>query len=254
MATGSLQLSFQGYAFIIRGAVLSARSRGRYPIGSDVFLFHAFSKEIVLDRSFVSSPRYEPNTERGELSALLSFENLCIKAMNGRRSSTYSSFQYSVERCIKIVCKILLSIRTKHTYVFHGFITNFHRDPKLSVRSDIDTRFTEERERKKRSFLERRDQVATRELDGSIRSGGIENNSGKSILVRRVADRRENKFQDESRPPRTLRLNAIARFIFNLLAEESPSMQFKRSRRISFQTRNDDFLFAVKRTHSRTVL
>lgn len=253
MATGSLQLSFQGYAFIIRGAVLSARSRGRYPIGSDVFLFHAFSKEIVLDRSFVSSPRYEPNTERGELSALLSFENLCIKAMNGRRSSTYSSFQYSVERCIKIVCKILLSIRTKHTDLSRIFteIRNFQ------FLRPIRHRYTfhgGEREREKRSFLERRDQVATRELDGSIRSGGIENNSGKSILVRRVADRRENKFQDESRPPRTLRLNAIARFIFNLLAEESPSMQFKRSRRISFQTRNDDFLFAVKRTHSRTVL
>ena len=145
LATGSLQLSFQGYAFIIRGAVLSARSRGRYPIGSDVFLFHAFSKEIVLDRSFVSSPRYEPNTERGELSALLSFENLCIKAMNGRRSSTYSSFQYSVERCIKIVCKILLSIRTKHTDLSRIFteIRNFQSD-----QTSIHVSRKRERERK----------------------------------------------------------------------------------------------------------
>lgn len=42
-----------------------------------------------------------------------------------------------------------------------------------------------------------------------------------------------------------VRLNAIGRFIFNLLAGES--MQFKRTRRISFQTRNDDFLFDGRR-------
>lgn len=112
-----------------------------------------------------------------------------------------------------------------------------------SVRSDIGSRctFQGERERKK-------------EFCGTSRSGrarvrcgissSVENNSGKSIVVRRVEwwiEERINSKTNLGRPD--VRLNAIARFIFNLLAEESPSMQFKRSRRISFQTRNDDFLF-----------
>lgn len=112
-----------------------------------------------------------------------------------------------------------------------------------SVRSDIGSRCTFQRERERK-----------KEFCGTSRSGrarvrcgissSVENNSGKSIVVRRVEwwiEERINSKTNLGRPD--VRLNAIARFIFNLLAEESPSMQFKRSRRISFQTRNDDFLF-----------
>lgn len=74
-----------------------------------------------------------------------------------------------------------------------------------------------------------------------IGSSSVENNSGKSIVVRRVEWIEERINSKTNLGRLDVRLNAIARFIFNLLAEES--MQFKRSRRISFQTRNDDFLF-----------
>lgn len=157
---------------------------------------------------------------RRELSALLSFQNPRIKAraMNGRR--TYSSLD--------------TTFNSDETDIRIFRFLRFDLTSVLGARS-------RERERKK-------------EFCGTSRSGrarvrcgissSVENNSGKSIVVRRVEwwiEERINSKTNLGRPD--VRLNAIARFIFNLLAEESPSMQFKRSRRISFQTRNDDFLF-----------
>lgn len=212
LATSSLRLSLEGYAFI-RGPVLP--SRGRYPMISRA-LFSLFSTYSCTRSIFPLSRLRET---RRELSALLSFQNPRIKAraMNGRR--TYSSLD--------------TTFNSDETDIRIFQFLRFDLTSVLGAQG--------ERERKK-------------EFCGTSRSGrarvrcgissSVENNSGKSIVVRRVEwwiEERINSKTNLGRPD--VRLNAIARFIFNLLAEESPSMQFKRSRRISFQTRNDDFLF-----------
>lgn len=213
LATSSLRLSLEGYAFI-RGPVLP--SRGRYPMISRALFY--FPRIRVPDRSFLY-PGYEKCDENALCSTFVpepAHQSPCDEWAKNLFFLRYY-FQFG---------------RNRHTYFSVP-----------SVRSDIGSRctFQGERERKK-------------EFCGTSRSGrarvrcgissSVENNSGKSIVVRRVEwwiEERINSKTNLGRPD--VRLNAIARFIFNLLAEESPSMQFKRSRRISFQTRNDDFLF-----------
>lgn len=136
LATSSLRLSLEGYAFI-RGPVLP--SRGRYPMISRAlsFLFSMYS----CTRSIFPLSRLREM--RRELSALLSFQNPRIKAraMNGRRTyfcldTTFNSDETDI--------RIFQFLRFDLTSV-------------LGARS-------REKEREKRSFLEHRDQVV-RESD-----------------------------------------------------------------------------------------
>lgn len=99
------------------------------------------------------------------------------------------------------------------------------------------------RGKEKNSFLEYR---VTH--NANIRFGSWKIIGEKALLCWMAVEAIEERINSKTNLGRfDVRLNAIGRFIFNLLAEESPSMQFKRTRRISFQTRNDDFLFDGRR-------